>query len=40
MRWSSWQFSEQGRAQLKKQLPPGRWRKQKRDRVEFYERTA
>ncbi|MCC6994883.1 MAG: hypothetical protein IT370_09765 [Deltaproteobacteria bacterium] len=40
MSWSSWQFSEQGRAQLKKQLPPGRWRKQKRDRVEFYERTA
>ncbi len=40
MSWSSWQFSEQGQAQLKKQLPPGRWRKQKRDRVEFYERTA
>ncbi len=40
MSWSSYQFSEQGRAQLKKQLPPGRWRKQKRDGVEFYERTA
>jgi len=40
MSWSNWQFSAQGRAELKKQLPPGRWRKQKRDRVEFYERTA
>ncbi len=40
MSWSSYQFSEEGRAQLKKQLPPGRWRKQRRDRVEFYERTA
>lgn len=38
--WSSWQFSERGLAELKKQLPPGRWRKQKRDGVEFYERTA
>ncbi len=37
--WSRWRLSDKGHAELKQQLPPGRWKKQKVDRVELYQRS-